>query len=446
MSRPDKREYSYWSVPVPSLSEWTVSRVRNAIREHESGVFANSSLLATAMERNPRVFGALNTRVLGVVGLPFRVDQAAKNKRRSAYIAARFWIKWPKITDEGTLQEILGWCLKLGFCWVEQVYKTRDGGEWTPKLKVVHPYNTEYDSMANAWRIFTKDGWITVDPEDPHWVLFSYGGTQPWMRGVVRVLGLPDTIRSYAVRDWARRSEVHGLPVRMAIVPFESSEADKERFFDDVSALGTETTVIAPQSQGGEGGFDLQFREAGDSKGELFSSIIGHVNTDVAIAILGQNLTQETNGGSYAAAKVHDRVRGDYLEADAQLLSSAFKEKVSTPWAVYNFGSSELAPEPIYDASIPEDNLAKAQTLSAIGDAVTKINDALEKHAKATGEPRKVVDLAGILNGVNVQLVDAIEESSPEPSDPPQDGQQASDSEPQQQEDATAAEDTQTED
>jgi phage gp29-like protein len=51
--------------------------------------------------------------------------------------------------------------------------------------------------------------------------------------------------------------------------------------------------------------------------------------TEVAIAILGQNLTTEVKGGLYAAAESHMAVRQDIIYGDKKLVEDTFNELIN---------------------------------------------------------------------------------------------------------------------
>lgn len=378
MPKPTRRDRrSFWS--VPSLSSWTVSTVRTAVDAHERGDFAASALLAEAMERNPRVYSALDTRVKGAAGLPFsfEVDEKAPPTRGAAELE-RVREMWPRVCPEQTVKDLLRWASTMGFALAEVAWSTV-GGVWEPRLRAVHPYWVSWSELDERFEVQTRDGIVPVEPGDG-WLLFGYAGERPWMRGVVRCLALEDHIRSLAVRDWARWSEVHGMPIRGAKVPASASEEDKDRFFEDISALGNESTVMLPQGDtpGASFGVELvEARTAEASKG--FQALLSEVASDIAIALLGQNLTTQVTGGSLAAAKVHDRVRQDYLEDDTETLSTALREQVLVPWARFNTrgGDARLAPWPRWNAATPEDREAMSRVMQTAGNAIATWNSAL---------------------------------------------------------------------
>lgn len=404
----------YWPAPQPSLSVWSVARVKRALEDHERGRFRESAQLAAAMDRNPRIQSALNTRILAVLGLPFAVHPADEaDKRRSASVAKRFEPVWRQALPESTLGTLLRWKLMLGLAVAEQVYATRGPDGWRPKrLKVVHPYHLEFDPVAERLFVYTADGRVPIEPGDPRWVVFSARDDDPWMAGIVRCLGMEDTARAYAIRDWVRRCEKHGLPIALAKVPERASAEDKDRFFDDVSHLGAESTVMAAQGATAQDSFDLELAEIADSKGELFSTLIDKMDTDVAIAILGQNLSSEVKGGSFAAAKSQERVRADLTEADAEFIATTAHDQIAAPWAQFNFGDPELAPWATYDATPPEDAAQVATTLKAAGEALAAWRSELAPQGLAP-------DAKAAAERFGLAVVPLAETTPPEPSPAP---------------------------
>ncbi len=416
-TREQRTAHSYWT--VPTLSSWTVAGVRCALDEHERGNFELSAQLAEAMERNPRIYSAINTRVKGATGLPFAIEPNDKAPTaRGKRVAEALMGAWYSIAPEKVVADLLRWAVLLGVAFAEVVWRT-EGGAWLPSLRVVHPYWVQFNEAANGFEVHTREGLVPITPGDG-WLVFGYASERPWMRGVVRCLSLEDTVRGLAVRDWARWSEVHGLPIRKAVVPQRATEDEKDRFFDDVSALGSETTVLAPTAEGDGNSFDLALVEAKDTGWEGFARLIEFTASDVSIAVLGQNLSTEVTRGSLAAAKVHDRVRQDYLEDDAETLSSALHEQVLEPWARFNYGDVRLAPWPCWDASTPEDRAALATTWQTAGNAAQAWNTALASQGKA-------VDLVALAERWDVPLRDVTPaEAAPHspPAKPQTDGTQ----------------------
>ena len=343
------------------------------------------------MDRAPRIRAALDTRVLGVMGLPFALKPSdASNKRKAESLAKLYSPTWRSIAPRSVMQQVLRWELRMGFCLCELTWKAT-AKSWIPRLSVVHPHFIRWDRTLKIFRVRTQNDVIEVDLNDPRWVLFARSEDLPWNNGIVRALGERDAIARDVVLSWARRAEIHGTPVVKLKVPAKASEQDKDRLANDVEDMGAEGVLTLAQGATPEASFDADLLEPHDTKGELFETLLKRLDADVSIAILGQNLTTEVSGGSLAAAKVHDRVRVDYLEADAMMLGDVAQAQVMARVVYFNDPrtsedgdelaqldawerAQQLAPRPTYDPSTPEDREATARANGLDADYLAKLD------------------------------------------------------------------------
>jgi phage gp29-like protein len=359
---------------VPPLVDATIATVRTTIAQHEIGIFQHSSLLAERLERSPRIMAALGTRTRGMLGLPFSVLPAETNRRRAESVAKRFEEAWPTIAPQGVIEELLRQRVLCGIGLAQVVWST-SSREWLPRLVPWHLTFARWVDNEQAYDVQTRDGRIWVRRGDPRW--FILGPDRGWMRGVVRCLSLEAEGRELAVRDWARWSEKHGLPITIVRVPASASETDKSRFLDNVAAMGSESTILAPGARSkDEPGFDIDLKEVVDRGWQGFDKFIDVVATDVSIAITGHNLTTEVKGGSLAAAQVGDRVRYDYLEADVDDWQASSREQFIGDWAEFNAGDRSLAPWLFWNASPPEDTKTRSETHKTAGEALLLLRNA----------------------------------------------------------------------
>lgn len=375
------------------LSRWTVAGIRGALSQHETGNLSRSALLADNLGRNPRIYAALQTRTHAFSGLEFGVEPSEDgDQRRAKSVAEELKSDWYSIAPEDVLAALLRSAVTVGVGVAEIVWTTT-GGRWMPTLHPVPSSLLWWDDSARAWCLSTEAGIEYVTSGDGRWLTIAHSSVRPWMLGVVRCLGLEDKIRTEAVKDWARWSERHGTPLLLAKTPARASEDDKATFYDSLANVGGGgTTLLVPQGESPESSFGVELVEAKADGWQGFDRLLGVVADDASIAILGQNLTQETKGGSLAAAKVHDRVRNDLLKADAEMLATALRRDVVGPWAFFNFGSLDLAPWPDWDAEIPEDVAVTAGNWSAAAAAVSAwrglgVEVDLEEIAERVGLP-----------------------------------------------------------
>lgn len=358
--RPDTDRLRFTYPSVPSLSYWTVDAVKSALAQHDWGMFWYSGLLEDQVERNPRIAAALNTRTLGVLGLPFSIDPGKGRSRKKAVKDLKE--QWPAIAPQEVLAEMLRNLVMLGVAVAEVVWTT-ESGQWIPTLHPVHPVFVRWDRSIERLTVLAWGDLVPVTPGDGRWVVLTRARRWGWLRGTIRCLALQDAIRSYAVRDWARYSEKHGLPILKVTVPAEADEELDDMVANSLSELGNESTLTMPQNADGQG-FDAEFIEPKDRSWESFQGLIQQCDGDVSIAILGQNLTTEVSGGSLAAARVHNQVRQDYLEADVSVLQQSIRQQLIEPWALYNYGDRACAPKLLWNPTPPDDMsvVTKTQT------------------------------------------------------------------------------------
>src|SRR5690606_5151149 len=171
-------------------------------------------------------------------------------------------------------------------------------------------------------------------------------------------------------------------------------------------------------------GFDLKLVEATASTWTTYQAQIQAADNGIAIALTGQNLTSEVQGGSLAAAQVHARVALQFIKGDAGALSTCLHNQVLEPWAEFNIGDRNAAPWPKWDTTPPEDKAARAQVLVNVGTAIQAL--------KYAGVP---VDEAALAEQFDIPLRQrraAPSEPLPTPSsDPASDDQLTPDDVPQ---------------
>ena len=388
-----------------SWSEWDdVGLVKAAIRDMEMGVLDQAAQVVDAMQRDDRISGCTLTRVEALPALPFTmaVPEGLEKNARAIKIADEAAEKLETICPNSELLKLHHWGVHLGLG-IGQLYWEKAEGSWTPSLRVWHPRMARYDLDAERLLIQTRTGEVEVTPGDGQWVVFApYGLKRGWMFGKVRSLYMPWLVRQWAWRDWARKSEVHGIAIRKAYTPPNATEPDMQRFLREVARLGRESVIRLKRGKEGEPSFDVELLEAAAEGHLVFKDLLTEANSSIAVALLGQNLTTEVKGGSYAAAQVHQNIRSDILRGDAQNLGLCVQTQVLGPWARFNFGDDRLAPLPTWSTDPPEDKAQAGTALKNLGEGLTALREAgtkpdadtiLEAHGVPTTGPAEEPEL-----------------------------------------------------
>lgn len=364
-SSPSRDEHT--DLIVGAALEWDLRACRNAIGSHVSGTFASSALLWDAMLGDDRIASCMNTRVLGVQGLPFEMAPAIDDSSEAQEVADAASEDWQYILPPSTLTELLEWETGMGFALAEIIWDT-SGKRWIPRLKLWHPQFVYYRLDLRQYVAIAQEGPIYITPGDGKWLLFSrHAQYRAWMRAALRPLLLPWLARQYSYRDWARFNEVHGNPIRQARVPAEAPDADKRSWWQQIRNVGAIGALLAPENKEGRR-FALELVEAAHSENaELFEKAMMRGDANIALHLLGQNLSGgEIKGGSLAAAKEAGTVRDDYKLADVTALMTDLGQQVMRPYAAFNFGDADLAAKPSWDAQPPEDQAKSATTFETV--------------------------------------------------------------------------------
>lgn len=411
--RPDTQVVQ--QLPISVYSGWDkVQDVLALLAQHDYGMFRNSSIFVDSLWRDDRVKGVLGARIGSLVATPLEHKPADRSRKAQKVrdLAAGsedepgiFELVFPASVIKG----LANWMIMEGFCLAELVWvehpriKIGKFKMWIPRLRVWHPQFCYWDWSTFSYVVTTRDGLIhlpKVDEKiysDGKWFVYCPDGYQyGWLRAAVRSLAIPGVARGWANRDWSRHSEVQGIAIRKAFAPAQADEDDKTEFFQAVANAGAELTVLCERpDDAGEGtGFDVKYEEAKARTWECFKDLLHGRNTDIAIDLLGQELSTEASptGLGSGVAALQNQVRVDIRHGDAKL-AIALRNQVMSWWAFYNFDDPELAPRTAFQVDPPEDELAEASAYKMLGDAVTALKGASE-----------AVDGDAILDGAGVPL------------------------------------------
>jgi hypothetical protein len=367
-------------LPTYSVGGFSTQRqLAGALQQHEAGQFQLSADLCDVMSRDDRVSAVERTRIQGLLGLDLDFESSTAGGRRAVKdrIAKDAEASWPQMMPPAQAYQWIRWGLYLGIG-IGQLLRdtTSVPGKWIPRVRVWHPRYCQWDWQRRCYTLTTEQGTIDLLEDDPEWALFlPYGYERGWMNGLVRNLAGAWCFRQWTIRDWGRWSEVHGQPIKVAIVPETTEQEAKERFQREVSNLGNESTIRTVD--GGEGRrFDVQFREPVGRAFDSFDKQLAFANDAISICVLGHNLTTEVKGGSFAAARVGDDVRADIRCSDAMVATDAYRSGILKRWAKWNYGDAALAPYPRYNTEPAKDLKAAADTLISVAAGLTGLRNA----------------------------------------------------------------------
>jgi phage gp29-like protein len=411
--------------------------VDGILTSHATGDFRRPAGFVDELMTDDRISGVVETRIGAILSADLEIAPSAdkrKNKRVAGVIGGMDGARglWCDMVGQPVAFEILKWGLMLGASVSQIVWDTVDG-TWTPRLVPWDMEQVRWDWTKRRFVTTTVDGQDIDLPRpdeqpygDGHWFVFCPRGVaKGWLNGMVRSLGELYIMRRWNYRDFARYCEKLGLGIIKGIVPADAKEDEIDDFARDVANIGNEAAVFCPQDETGHG-YDLGMVEAVGRGWEAFQAFKETIDRDIAVRVLGQNLTTEiSDNGSRAASQTHDLVRLDKALEDAQL-GEAFTRQLLSWWAQYEYGDRALAPLVKYHVEPATDLAKEAGGLKILGDALIALK---------TASPR--VNVIAILEAQGVPLIseeeiaaqEAEEAEQATEEEPPPDAEETDDQE-----------------
>jgi phage gp29-like protein len=122
--------------------------------------------------------------------------------------------------------------------------------------------------------------------------------------------------------DWLAFSELFGMPLRLGYFPEGSKDSDVATLKTMLEKMSTDTAGVFLE------GTNVEFKQAVGT-GETYREQLHYVDNKFAILWLGQTLTTDVVAtGSYAAARVHNKVRSDLLASDLRAEAACYREQL----------------------------------------------------------------------------------------------------------------------
>lgn len=235
----------------------------------------------------------------------------------------------------------LGHAVLEGHAGLQHVWYRNLRGEIATAPREIHPRLFGWDTSTGEAGIYA-DGVptgtaskLTALVSCPNEFVFHnpIGGRadDPWLRGAMRSRVLASLTKRMGVRWWLKLLERWGQPQVVGINGDTSpgNEDGDAKIIEALRELGTDWRAVLPA------GTDIKTISA-DVKSDLHEKWVLKCDADDAIAILGQNLSTEVAGGSFAAARAHAWVLATILEADLAELQETITDQWIEPIIRFN--------------------------------------------------------------------------------------------------------------
>lgn len=329
----------------------TPRRLAEILRSSISGKPMEYLELAEDMEeRFPQYGTTLSTRKRQVSSLDFVVNAAGDDKAsqdeaqlvRDVLQTAAFRLS--KIDQLDAIGK--------GFSAVEMNWQTVAGQLRPVSFKFRDPRFFEFDRL-DPEKILLRDGGGLVDLIEHKWLVHRAKAKSGLTirGGLARQVAWIFLFQSFTLKDWAIFCEAYGQPVRVGKYDSGASEADKRALLEAVRQIGTDYAAIIPLAT------QLEFVQASiTGSTDLYERRALFLERQISKIVLGQTGTTDVvQGGGYASSKVHDGVRDDIEDADAEQWAATLNDQLVIPLVSFNFNNPGRESFPEIEIGRPEE-------------------------------------------------------------------------------------------
>ena len=328
----------------------TPRRLARIFRQADEGdVRAQMELFEEIEEKDPHLFSQMQTRKLAVTGLDWEVQPFSEEPLDKE--VAEFVDEQLKRIEsfDAVLIDMLD-AIGKGISILEIAWGVENGQNVIDDIEYVHPKKLLWDSQTDEMLVCTKEYPSGIPLPENKFVVHRYKAKSGHASraGLLRVVAWMYLFKNYDIKDWVSFCEVFGMPLRLGKYDASASEDDKRQLMEAILSLGTDAAGIVPSST------MIEFIESNKTTSvEIYEKLARYCDEQVSKAILGQTLTSDSGGGSYAQSKTHDEVRHDLTEADCKALAVTIRR--DRPLVEFNFGPEVDLPFFTFDCKEAED-------------------------------------------------------------------------------------------
>jgi len=307
----------------------------------EGDADAQLTLAEEMEEKDLHYASVLGTRKRAVARLPIVVE-AASDSADDVKMAdeTRELFKRPgtKAMIEGCLDG-----LGKGYSVVEMIWdKSRI--PWRPTYTWRDPRFFQYDrETLTQLRLKDEADMVNGIPLAPYKFIVHEPRLKmgiPLRNGLARLAAWTYCFKNFTIKDWMAFCEVFGMPLRVGKYRPGETEDNINILKSAVANLGSDAAAVIPD------GMLIEFVDGVKSQGgeSLFERVADFFDKQMSKAILGQTMTAD-DGSSQSQATVHNEVREDLRDADAEQLAETLLRDLIIPYINLNWGPRENYPQ-----------------------------------------------------------------------------------------------------
>ncbi|MGO8738617.1 DUF935 domain-containing protein [Rhodoblastus sp.] len=176
--------------------------------------------------------------------------------------------------------------------------------------------------------------------------------------------------KQYTLKDWVSFLDIYGMPLRLGKYHPSATPDERRKLLQAVSRIAVDAAAIIPESMA------IEFLEAKGNSDKPFEALGSYLDKQISKAILGQTMTTDGHAGGLAQAKIHNEVRIDILEDDAEKLEFTLDRDLISWFVKLNFGDQAPRPRVKFPVAEPQDIAVKSTAIAQLIPMGLKVSQA----------------------------------------------------------------------
>lgn len=372
-----------------AASGLTPQRLANLLRGSIRGDIRHYLELAEEMEeRDPHYFSVLGTRKRALTQIKPSIEPASKNPE-DVRIAAEVEALAAAPEFRDMLRDLVD-AFGKGFSAVEILWTERDG-KWVPGGYVWRdPKYFTFDYISRSELrladFATIDG-TALPPAKFIRHLPKLKSGIPIRSGLARVAAWSYCFKNFSIKDWASFLDVFGMPIRVGKYHPSATPEERRKLLQAVASIAVDAAAIIPESM------MIEFNEAKSTGQVTFEGMARYCDEQVSKAVIGQTMTTDGHAGGLAQAKVHNQVRIDIMDDDADQLSATINRDLVAWYVRFNYGDKVKPPVLVFPVAAPEDIAVLSDALGVLVPMGLKVSQQHVREKIGVREPMDGEDL-----------------------------------------------------
>ncbi|MBN7785146.1 DUF935 domain-containing protein [Ponticoccus gilvus] len=209
---------------------------------------------------------------------------------------------------------------------VSEIVWERVGGQLTiADLEWVDPRWFEFD-QENGRHLYLRDndGPQPLRPDSYVIHMAKAKSGLPIRGGLARLAAWAWLFKNYTIKDWHIFCEAYGHPLRLGKYDSAATAQDRQTLLRAVRQIGVDMAAIIPQSME----VDIVSASAAGSE-KLYEGNTRWWDEQLSKGVLGQVATTDAIAGGHAVGKIHEAVRDDIRDADAEQLAATLQRDIA---------------------------------------------------------------------------------------------------------------------